>query len=147
MDILMLLSTVTECDVVFNSISAKAERQKYKKLRLEHRLEVHSRAVSKATEALSNLEQELAVFHVRLSVTGDGSQADKYRYKIAKMQLRMLQLERRLDYYNPVALLTKEMQLEVVTAELEAAVQFLAAVEARRAELLKGNGDAADPKD
>lgn len=84
---------------------------------------------------LQAVQAQLNALNTIILALPEGDEKENRITKQKKFELRQRQLNNRQDDYGVVALLDKELDIERVVKELEAVTAFIAAIEARKAEL------------
>ncbi len=133
---LSALLTVADCDVAIAMATKDKELLELRKANLTQQQKNHATNSVETTAELDAVNLELAAIAAFLPTLPAESESRRENLiRKERLDVKKLALENRNANYNVQTLLQKEAELARCEKELEAIVDFLAAVVARKAEL------------
>ncbi|HOZ76283.1 MAG TPA: hypothetical protein PLS51_13155 [Flavobacterium sp.] len=129
------LTQVADCNVLLTWAAKEKADLEFKKLS-DQRLTTRYAETSLELDAiLQGVLAEIAATDTIIAVLPDGPSKDDAINKKTRLEYKKFLLETRKESYGTVALLEKEMDLGRIYQEIAEVDAFVAAVEARKAEL------------
>jgi len=129
------LTQIADCNVLLTWAAKEKADLEFKKLS-DQRLTTRYAETSLELDAiLQGVLAEIAATDTIIAVLPDGPSKDDAINKKTRLEYKKFLLETRKESYGTVALLEKEMDLGRIYQEIAEVDAFVAAVEARKAEL------------
>jgi hypothetical protein len=129
------ITTTADCDLLLSLAAKEKADQAWKRLS-EERLTLNYSATSIEIDAeLQAVNTEIAATETIIATLPEGNSKEDAVKKKTKLEYRKFLLTNRKENYGVLALLEKELDLNRVTVELNEIDAFIAAVNARKAEL------------
>lgn len=129
------LTTTADCDVLIDVAESEKDDLQYRKTTLSHQSSNYAETATEvATELMSVTTQKNALTTV-VAALPDGAIKDSNLAKLKRLELKEFLLNQKKDNYGAVALLENEFEIAKIDAEIAAADDFIAALNARKAAL------------
>ncbi len=129
------LTQVADCNVLLTWAAKEKADLEFKKLSDERLTTRYAETSLELDAVLQGVLAEIAATETIINVLPEGPSKDEAINKKTRLEYKKFLLETRKESYGTVALLEKEMDLGRVYQEIAEVDAFVAAVEARKAEL------------
>jgi hypothetical protein len=129
------LKTVAECDAVLEAATEEKKDLNVKKVVLDNLVENTSDSNKEVSNELAVLAARIAGLKASIAVLPDGATKDDELDKLKRAEHSEYLLQRRQIKRGAPAVLSRELELEMITRSLAAIDDFTAAVTTRKAAL------------